>query len=1042
MKAKCIAEIEAALGRKASDAEIAKIEGALRGAMKKVYLDNPSAAKAMKPHEIYAKAVKQAANDLINKAVDAKLRTASNALKMARKQAELQEVKPLQQIGQLLKMLVDKAALDRSGSQSIESRQKAIAAGAWSKLPTLQTLLVDNKKLSGSVLSEIFGERTGDSGAAKAAKEFKALNNELIITARHAGMPITPLDNWNMPQGLSSIKVAGDFERAIGDLINHVDPNIYRHENGELYTPEELRQFMTEAATTLATDGANKDSAGFRTGSGHSYQKERQIHYKDAASWRYMQDKYGDKTAGQLISQHINALSRDIALTENFGSDYRGGFKELLRQATLTARMAAKDDKARIDVDAQAAVAQRYFDNLVGDAGHTTAQGAAWARRFDIARNMITFSTMGGAGINSFPDMAGFSMIAKLSNIPEIKLWSKTMRNFLLPQNKADVDLADRIGLGMQTMLAEVQRNIRDDPLLNFSAKAANFTVVGGLLTRFERSKAMAVANVMHDAIGALTRNYEWSTLPTGDHRIFEANGVDEHTFRIWKAAGIERGQDGKNTILLPQHVYDIPNDKLDPLIQGKIDQVTEANKTVIDQLEQRSAVERTWMDSRKQQLVEYHGKLSDMLAKYMETRGKKIDTQTETTAAQVELIKASISRVETEADIASYLSAQHTQDKVGDFLWNIAKGDNFEGIQGKANRQIQALSRKRSTIGEDLGERRAKAEQRLKNAQKRLQTVHEAAGQEVDTKTAELQKRFSTKLSELQQFHSEFDNRISKRQEIIDTWQKVAGEAVDKLRDETRRDAALKLSGVVGRETRLASGSPGVQRRVDLNMDAARTGLTSEIQRSITFLKATPMSIVHNYWERAASSSNSKAGAMAMRARYLATSAVLGVMIYNLKSLFNGQDMFNPFDTEQDHYWTKITKSVLTGGGMGIYGDLLLQDYSGAHSTTAFSGILGGPIIGTADDLGQIFADVKRQTADGEGDLGGDTIRFIKRHAVPNFFYTKALLDHAFFQQAQEYFSPGYNHRANRRLEKGSGTQAWWPAGETMPERAPAFSK
>ena len=507
MKTKCIAEIEAALGRKASDAEIAKIEGALRGAMKKVYRDNPSAAKAMKAHEMYAKAVKQAANDLTDKAVEGKLRTASNALKMARKQAELQTVNPLQQIRQLLNMLIDKAALDRNGSQSIESRQKAMAADAWSKLPTLQTLLADNKKLSGPVLSEIFGERTGDVEAAKAAKEFKALNNELITAARHAGMPITPLDNWNMPQGLSSIKVAGDFEKAIDDLINHIDPNIYRHENGELFTPEELRQFMTEAATTLATDGANKDTTGFRTGSGRSYQKERQIHYKNAAAWRYMQDKYGDKTAGQLISQHIHALSCDIALTENFGSDYRGGFKELLRQATLTARMAAQDDKARMDVDAQAAIAQRYFDNLAGDAGHTTAQGAAWARRFDIVRNLITFSTMGGAGINSIPDMAGFSMIAKLSNVPEIKLWSKTMRNFLLPQNKADVELADRIGLGVQTLLAELQRNIREDPLLNFSAKAANFTVVGGLLTRFERSKAMAVANVMHDAIGALTRN-------------------------------------------------------------------------------------------------------------------------------------------------------------------------------------------------------------------------------------------------------------------------------------------------------------------------------------------------------------------------------------------------------------------------------------------------------------------------------------------------------------------------------------------------------
>ena len=104
MKDKCRGELSAAIGRELTNAEAEKISGALSDAMKKLYNQNPTAVKAMKPNELYAKAVEQAKNDLIEKAVQSKIRSAENALKVIRNNAEVNSVPIKDQVNQIWKI--------------------------------------------------------------------------------------------------------------------------------------------------------------------------------------------------------------------------------------------------------------------------------------------------------------------------------------------------------------------------------------------------------------------------------------------------------------------------------------------------------------------------------------------------------------------------------------------------------------------------------------------------------------------------------------------------------------------------------------------------------------------------------------------------------------------------------------------------------------------------------------------------------------------------------------------------------------------------
>ncbi len=124
----------------------------------------------------------------------------------------------------------------------------------------------------------------------------------------------------------------------------------------------------------------------------------------------------------------------------------------------------------------------------------------------------------------------------------------------------------------------------------------------------------------------------------------------------------------------------------------------------------------------------------------------------------------------------------------------------------------------------------------------------------------------------------------------------------------------------------------------------------------------------------------------------------------------------------------------MLKGGGLGLYGDFLFSDHT-RYGSGALASMLG-PVAGLVDDAVKLVQGVPLNAVEGKPEqTGGDLVKFAKG-LIPgqNLWYTKAVLDHMIFNQLQEYFSPGYLRRMEKRSRKEFNQTYWWKPQDRLP--------
>lgn len=257
-----------------------------------------------------------------------------------------------------------------------------------------------------------------------------------------------------------------------------------------------------------------------------------------------------------------------------------------------------------------------------------------------------------------------------------------------------------------------------------------------------------------------------------------------------------------------------------------------------------------------------------------------------------------------------------------------------------------------------------------------------------------------------------------------------LANTTPQRLRDQ----AATRLLGSVIEETNMAIIEPGAREKTFMQAGLERGTVKGELVRSFWQFKSFSIAMVMRHWGRAMAQPGW--GKAKYLAALTATTTVLGGMAIQLNELASGRD---PKDMTDDGTLGVPglrfgLASMMKGGAMGLYGDFLFSDTSSGGSSPLAA--LGGPIAG---DLEAIFK-LKDNAAAGEvNQTGGKLIRLAKSHLPgANLWYTKAATDHMIFHQLQEYFSPGYLRRMERRAKKEFGQSFWWQPGDTLPERGP----
>lgn len=249
------------------------------------------------------------------------------------------------------------------------------------------------------------------------------------------------------------------------------------------------------------------------------------------------------------------------------------------------------------------------------------------------------------------------------------------------------------------------------------------------------------------------------------------------------------------------------------------------------------------------------------------------------------------------------------------------------------------------------------------------------------------------------------------------------------------RRDAALKLLGMVDEEINMAIIEPGAIDRYRAGGRFQKGTIDGEIARSFFLFKGMPIAQLSRHWARGMGQ-GSAGGKAAYLAKFVAGTTLLGAAAMQINNLVSGRD---PQDMTSPKFWAG---AFAKGGSLGIYGDFLFNTNTQYGSSAL--GVLAGPVAGYAEDLiGLTHGNLMKYAKGEKTHAGADAIRMLKNNIpLQNLWYTKAATDRLIFNQLQEMVSPGYMRRVEQRAQRDFKQSYYWSPRDIKESRAPDFKK
>lgn len=363
----------------------------------------------------------------------------------------------------------------------------------------------------------------------------------------------------------------------------------------------------------------------------------------------------------------------------------------------------------------------------------------------------------------------------------------------------------------------------------------------------------------------------------------------------------------------------------------------------------------------------------------------------------------------------------------------------------GKLRQHIKAaddLWSKANTSRPNFGDLRAqgvregRAREAAVNLKQQIRDItRELAGSKQEN-ALDFAEKWAAKKADLDEFTNRANERAGRRQAVMDRIRRDVDPAIAGERMKAREQAATKLLAHVLEETDVAVIEPGAVERAFTGAGLQRGTWKGELTRSFFLFKSFPLAMITRHWARGISLPN-----VGGRAGYLATlfaaTTVLGVASLQVNEILAGRDPknLNPAAKGGVRNWIQ---AMLKGGSLGIYGDFLFSD-STQYGNSPIATITG-PVLGLTEDAFNLTqGNVVKSLQDKKTNMGAEAVRFVKGNTPgASLWYAKAALDHLFFQQLQEYFTPGYLARMRARAQTDFNQRYYWEPGTAAPQRAP----
>lgn len=237
---------------------------------------------------------------------------------------------------------------------------------------------------------------------------------------------------------------------------------------------------------------------------------------------------------------------------------------------------------------------------------------------------------------------------------------------------------------------------------------------------------------------------------------------------------------------------------------------------------------------------------------------------------------------------------------------------------------------------------------------------------------------------------------------------------------DETTR-LQSQMMGFIRMGGDIVTSEHNITAQTLMSAGGRSNALTKQI---MLFKNAGAIQTAHMLDRMSRKSGATKVGYVAATA---ALSASFGYMALVAQAVTSGQNPPPPDDIRT------IGKAMALAGGFAMVQDLITSMYDAVSGDNSGHSSSAVPIFGDLATLGKIVftAPTDPQKA------GYMAIKFGRQQIAPlNYWYTKAAVDHMFFNDAAEALNPGYQRRLRKYADQKGQQFFWDPSGDlTAPE-------
>lgn len=580
---RCIDRLEAAAGRRLSEAEVDRVFTRIHQAALDIKAgrvetsDVKLGGKLGKEigaggDDVISRAAEKAAADLAAEAAVAKRNAYLQLVKMG---ARMGDVERIQAAGAApLEALEKTIVRDYSGRINVESleqkRSGYIAYFNRKLMPTWTALgddwlgfLQDRQKLI-TLVKELRGEDTGEAVAKKGAQAFHDVAEEARQVYNENGGAVGKLDDWGMPQHHSQFKVAAAGRDAwVNATLPILDRARYVDDVGTRWSDAQLTDFLGKAWDTIATNGhANTTPGEFRGGGSRAnrHAESRQIHFKDAESVISYWETFGERTAIEILTGHIDRMATDISFIEHFGPNPNTTYATL-RDAALKEAVVAEPTKTE-RLEGKAVALDNLYEYVSGRTKPTYRQ---WLKSTaDGIAHLNSAGKLGGAALASFfGDKPMMEAVSHLNDIPVMERW-RTELSLLNPASAEDRRLIQTQGLMLDSVRSGLQRFYEGLGTSSTTGKLANAVMRMTGMQAINDVRKGAFGLSLMSAVGhQLEQGVEFGKLADSDVRALRNYGITEADWKIWQQAKLDTLAKTPH-VLTPEAISRIPDAELE----------------------------------------------------------------------------------------------------------------------------------------------------------------------------------------------------------------------------------------------------------------------------------------------------------------------------------------------------------------------------------------------------------------------------------------------------------------------------------------------